>query len=230
MTIHVLGSRVSYDVGTPLERAAVDRSSESVVHNERYTVLMSDTCKLLNIQHVDAWIRNRFTEKRLGIRLECLLDFFFRCVDVHECTFDAEFLHGYGKKIECTAIDSRSTYEVVACLADVEDRIEVGSLSRRSKHSAYTTFQRSNLGCYGIVGRVLQASIEITGVFEVEQTSHLFAGIIFESGTLINREHTRLALGRLPSTLNTKGGRTEIFLFHISDSLFCQFFIKTLQK
>ena len=33
MSVHVFRSRVYYDVGTPLKRAAVDRGREGVVHN-----------------------------------------------------------------------------------------------------------------------------------------------------------------------------------------------------
>ena len=44
-------------------------------------------------------------EECLGVWLESFLKFFFRCVDVHEGTFDAELLHGYGKEVESTAID-----------------------------------------------------------------------------------------------------------------------------
>jgi len=129
MTVHVLGSRMSHDVGTPFKWAAIDRCSKSIVYNQRYSVLVSYTGKLLDIQHVDARVGDGFAEKSLGIRLESLLKFFFRCVDVHEGTFDAELLHGYGKEVECTAVDGRCTNKVVSCLADVENRIEVGCLA-----------------------------------------------------------------------------------------------------
>ena len=130
MTVHVLGSRVSHDIGTPFERTAVDWCSKGIVYNQRYTVLVSDAGKLLDIEYINARVRDGFTEEGLGVRLECLLKFFFRSIDVNECTFDAQLLHGYGEEIECTAIDSRCTYEMVACLTDVEDGIEVGCLAR----------------------------------------------------------------------------------------------------
>ena len=76
---------------------------------------------------------------------------------------------------------------MVACLTDIEYGIEIGCLSRRRQHGAYASFQFGYLGCYGIVCGVLQSGIEISRVFQVEQTSHLFAVIVFKSSTLINR-------------------------------------------
>ena len=75
---------------------------------------------------------------------------------------------------------------MVACLADVEDSIEIRCLSARCQHGGYTAFEGGYLGCNGIVRRILQTGVEVTAVFEVEQTRHLLAGIVFESCTLIN--------------------------------------------
>ena len=49
MAVHILGGRVSHDVGTPLEGAAVDGRGEGVVHDEGHTVAVGDAGKLLYI-------------------------------------------------------------------------------------------------------------------------------------------------------------------------------------
>ena len=92
---------------------------------------------------------------------------------------------------------------MVAGFADIEHGVEVGSLSAGGEHGSDTAFKSSYLGSNGIVRRVLQAGVEITAVFEVEQTCHLFAGFIFKSGALVDREYTRLSLFRCPAGLHT---------------------------
>ena len=104
---------------------------------------------------------------------------------------------------------------MVSCLADIENGIEVGCLTAGSQHSGYTTFEGGNLGGYCIVRRVLQAGIEIAAVFKVEQACHLFAGIIFESCTLIDGEYTGLALFRSPSGLYAQRLRLELLCHNV---------------
>lgn len=104
---------------------------------------------------------------------------------------------------------------MVSCLADIENGIEVGCLSAGCQHSGHTTFEGGNLGGYCIVRRVLQAGIEIAAVFKVEQACHLFAGIIFESCTLIDGEYTGLALFRSPSGLYAQRLRLELLCHNV---------------
>ena len=51
MSIHVLGGTMGNDICTPLKRTAVDRGCEGIVHDQRYTMLMSYLCKFFNIQN-----------------------------------------------------------------------------------------------------------------------------------------------------------------------------------
>ncbi len=83
----------------------------------------------------------------------------------------------------------------------VENGIEVGSLAGRGQHSTHTTFQCCDFCGDGIIGGVLQACIEISRIFQIEQTRHLFAGVILECGTLINRQNARFAFFRSPACL-----------------------------
>ena len=107
---------------------------------------------------------------------------------------------------------------MVAGLADVEDGIIVGSLSAGRQHSGYTTFEGGNLGCYGIVGGVLQAGIEISAVFQVEEAGHLFTCLIFEGCTLVDGEYAGFSFLGRPAGLYTQGfgfeslGHNQIFV------------------
>jgi len=62
MTVHVFGCRMCDDIRSPFKRAAVDGSGEGVVHNQRHTVLVCDTCELFDVQHIDARIGDGFAE------------------------------------------------------------------------------------------------------------------------------------------------------------------------
>ena len=117
------------DVGTPFEWAAVDRRSEGVVNDERHPILVSNACKLLDVEYSAARVADGFAENNLGVRAESLLDFFFAIVRIHESTLDAEFLQGYAEEIEGTTINLIRCNDMVARFADVEHSIEVGSLT-----------------------------------------------------------------------------------------------------
>ena len=128
---------------------------------------------------------------------------------------------------------------MVARLADVEQRIEVGSLSARCQHGSHAAFECRNLLGYGVVGRVLQPCIEVSFLLQVEEVCHLFGVVILESRALDDRQHARVAVLRCPSCLYAKGVSLE-FLFHIVlcfDVLFAEAFssshdasLKTMQR
>lgn len=61
---------------------------------------------------------------------------------------------------------------MVTCLANIEDSVEVGSLTAGSQHGGHTTFEGGNLSGHSVIRRVLQAGIEITAVFQIEKTCH----------------------------------------------------------
>ena len=74
----------------------------------------------------------------------------------------------------------------------------------------YTAFEGGYFGGNGIVRRILQTGVKVTAVFEVEQTRHLLAGIVFESCTLINGEYAGFSLFRSPPCLYAQCLRLEL--------------------
>ena len=76
---------------------------------------------------------------------------------------------------------------MVASLTDIEDGIEISSLTATGEHSPHATLEGSNLTSHRIIGRILQTSIEIALFLQVEKVGHLFRVVILERGTLIDR-------------------------------------------
>ena len=113
----------------PFEWAAVDRRSEGVVNDERHPILVSDACKLLDVENSAARVADGFAENNLGVRAESLLDFFFAVVRIHESTLDAKLLQGYAEEIEGATINLIRSNDMVARFADIEYCVEVGSLT-----------------------------------------------------------------------------------------------------
>jgi hypothetical protein len=184
---------------------------------------MCHLCKALDVEDVTARIGDGLAEEALRVGTEGSLDTPVVPVWVDEGTFDAQLLQCHAKEVECAAIDGVGGDEVVASLTDIEDSIEVGSLSAAGKHSAHTTLEGRNLLCYGIVGGVGQAGIKIAAVFEVEEACHLVARLIAERCTLVNRKLLRFALLGLPPAVYANG--LEI-LFHIRIYNYLQFFVQ----
>ena len=62
VSVHVFGSGVNNDICSPFERAAVNRSRESIVNNQRDTVAVRDTNSLLR------WCVNRRLSAKRPVR------------------------------------------------------------------------------------------------------------------------------------------------------------------
>jgi len=88
MAVHIFGCRMRHDIGSPFERAAVDRRRECIVDDQRNTVAVGDTGKLLDVQHAHARIRQGFAEQCFCVWTESGRDFFFRSIRVDECHLD----------------------------------------------------------------------------------------------------------------------------------------------
>ena len=155
---------------------------------------MSDACKLLDIEHGTAWITDGFTKNYLGIWTESLLDFLLAIVRVYKGALDAEFLQGNTKEIEGAAVDFVRGNDVVACLADVEHSVEVGSLTAGSQHCAHATLKLSNLLGHSIISWVLESGIEISLFLQIEEHRHLLRIVIFKCRTLIDWHLNRLSI------------------------------------
>ena len=206
MAVHVLGGGVGHDVGSPLEGPAVDGGGEGVVDDEGYAVGVSHAGEAFNVEHVATGVGDGFAEEAFRVGTECFFYLFIGSVGVDKGAFDAHLLHGHAEEVERAAVDGAGGDEMVAGFADVEHGIEAGGLSAGGEHGGDSAFELGYLGGYGVVGGVLQTSVEITAVLEVEQTRHLFAVVIFEGGALVDGEHAGLALLGLPSGLHTEGG------------------------
>ena len=105
---------------------------------------------------------------------------------------------------------------MVARLTNIEYCIEISSLTATCQHATHTAFKGIYLLCHSIHSGIGKTGIEIAAFLKVEELCHLFARIVLESGTLIDRQLLGLALSGLPSAVNADG--VEI-LFHI----FCMF-------
>src|SRR5574344_668889 len=176
---------------------------------------MGQLGKLLDIEHTQRWVGYGFGKNSLGVGAESLCYLFGGCILVNESDLDAQFLHGDAKQIVGTAINGGRTHKMVASLADVEYGIEIGCLSAGGEHSGNTSLKGRYLVGNTVVGRILQPGVEITRVFQIEQTGHLLTVVIFECGRLIDREHAWLSIFRLPALLHAEGLNASFFLIHL---------------
>ena len=201
-----------HDVGTPLKWATVDGGGEGVVDDEWHAMLVGDVSKPLDIEHMTARIRDGFAEECFCIRTESLVDFLFRCIRVDEGALNTQFLQRHTKEVIGSAIDFVGGNEVVASATDIEDGVEVGSLSAGGKHCSNTAFQCCNLLGNSIIGGVLQTGVEVALFLQVEEVGHLLRVVVFECGTLINGQHACLTVLGFPTCLYTEGRFLQILL------------------
>ena len=206
MSVHVLGGGVGDDVGSPLEWAAVDGCGECIVDNQGYTVPVSHVGKALDVEYLASGVG------------DCCLYLLVIPLGVDEGALDAEFLERNTEQVERASVYVVGRDDVAACLTDIEDGIEIGSLSAGCQHAAYTAFKGGYLLCNGIVGGVCKTCIEISVVLQVKQACHLVACLITERGALVDGELLGLAFLGFPSAVDADGLKV---LFHIIISNYC---------
>jgi hypothetical protein len=165
---------------------------------------MCNLGKLFYVKDHHSRIGNGFSEHQFGIRAESLVYLFFAGILVNERAFDAHLLHRNSQQIVCPAINTGRTYNMISCLANIEESEKTGCLPGRCQDGTDTSFQCGNLRSDGIIGRVLQTSIKIAVLLQIEKASHLLTRIIFKCSTLVNRQNTRLAIFGIPSCLNAQ--------------------------
>ena len=164
---------------------------------------MSRFGKLLQIQHYQRRIGQGLAEYRPGVLLKCRFQLFLCTVRIYESSLHTHFLDGVGIQIVGTAIESRGTHNMISGLGDVHDGVEVGRLPGRCQHGRHAALQITDLGRNRIIGGVLETGVEIPGLIQVKQTSHLLAGAVFKCSTLVNGKDSCLSVSRHITGLDT---------------------------
>ena len=112
------------DVGSEVERTAVDRRSEGVVYDQRYALTVSNVGHLADVEDVEGGVGDGFAEKEFGVGTESLENVLGRGVLIDEGDFNTHFLERDGEKVVGAPIDGGCTDDMVAGFADVEDGVE----------------------------------------------------------------------------------------------------------
>ena len=161
--VHVLRRRVGDDVAAEAERTAEDRSREGVVDDERHAVLVGDLRELGDVENAAGGVRHRLAEDALGVGAEGLLDLLLARVGVDEGELDAELLQRDREEVEGAAVDLRRGDDVVAGVAEVEDRESRRGLAGRGENRGDAALERGDLLSHHVVGRVRKAGVEVAG-------------------------------------------------------------------
>jgi hypothetical protein len=165
--------------------------------------------ELLDVQDRERGVGDGFAEDRAGVGAEGGLDLVFGGVGVDEGDVDAEFLQGHVEEVRGAAVDGAGGDEVVAAVAEVQDRDERGGLAGGGHQGADAALEGGQLLFRGFGRGVAEARVEVAGRFEVEEVSDVFAAVVLERGALEDGQHARLAVFRLPAFLDAKGVGVE---------------------
>ena len=73
VSIHIFCRRVRHNICPPLDRPAIHRRWECIIHDQRHTMRVRSLRKLFNIQYRQCRISNRLTKNRTRIILKCCI-------------------------------------------------------------------------------------------------------------------------------------------------------------
>ena len=157
-------------------------------------MLVGDIGDTFYIKNTHIGVGECLAKHEFGVRTERCCPLLVAGILVNKGDFHAHLREGYTKEVVCTAVYTGGGDHVVARLADIEACKEVCCLTRGCQHSRHATFHSSNLRCGGVVRRILQTGVEITALFKVKETAHLFAGLVLECSALNDRHLARFSL------------------------------------
>ena len=90
---------------------------------------MGRLCELLDVQHRQRRIGDRFPEYGFRVLLKCRVQLLLGTVRIHEGYIYAHFLHGYRNQVIGSAVNAGRSHNVAACLADIKQGKEIRGLS-----------------------------------------------------------------------------------------------------
>ena len=182
VTVHVLGRGVRDDVGAPLKRTTHHGRREGVVDHQRHAMVVRGLGKTLNVEHGEGGIGDGLAKDELGVRLEGGLQLLIGAVGGDERASHAHAAHGVSEQVIRTAVDSRACDHVIASTGNVKDRKEVRRHARAREHRSGTALHLANLGGNQVARGVLQTTIEVARLLQVEQLAHVLGRIVLPRG------------------------------------------------
>ena len=101
-------------------------------------------------------------------------------------SIDAHLLNRMGIEFICTAIKGRRAHDMIASLHDIHNGHRDAACQMKSAWQRLR-FRSQIFAATASFGRILEPRIEISALLQVEQSSHLVAGIVFDCRALVNR-------------------------------------------
>ena len=203
VAVHIFRRGVGDNIRPELDRSAVDRCRERIVHDKGNTMGMRRFRELLKIQDRKRRICDRFAEDRLRIRTESGIKLLFRAVRRDKSKVNSHLAHGHVKKIKCSAVNGRARNHMISRIRNIENGIKVRSLAGRCEHTCRSAFHLRDLCSNIIIGGILKPRIKIAARLQIKKLCHVAARVILEGRALYDRDLTRLSVSRSISSLYT---------------------------
>ena len=199
VTADELGCRVYHNICTVFQRTEQERCCESVVHDQRQTVLVSDLCNCFHVYHVRIRVAQRFHIHCLGVRANGCFDI-CRIVCIYESGFDTDLCVSVCEQVIGAAVNRLRRNDMVAAACDIANGIVNCCGTGCGCQCSCTVFQCGDTLFKNVVGRVHQTGVDVARFCQTETASCL-CGIL---------EHIRS--GRIDRHCSCISGRVRLFL------------------
>ena len=201
------------DIGAKLDRPEQDRRRDSVVHDQRDTMIMGDRRERLEVAQIARRIPDAFAEHRASIVVDELCDGGWPVVR-REFDGDAESRQEMCEEGVSGTVQLRYGNDVATRLQQIHDGIMQGRLPTADHQGLEAAFERRDPLFEDLVRRVADSAVPVTLDFEVEQSRSVIGAVERIGNGLIDRNSNRPGGGIwLVSAMNSNGLSLHRFSF-----------------
>ena len=209
VAVHIFRCGMDNDIRPVFKRTAQHGRGKGIIHYQRHTVLVGQTGKAFNVQHIHGGIGQGLAKKGAGIGAHQCFNVGIGSGLIHKAHFNAQLFQGDGKKVEGAAVNVGRTDDMVTTFGDVEQGEHTGGLAGGGTQGPYPALKSRNFLLHRVHRGVGKAGIKKARAFKVKEFGDLGCGGVLEGGTLADGHNAGLAVFRAVASMETKG-----FEFH----------------
>src|SRR2546421_4766998 len=146
---------------------------QGIIYHERYSILMRDIRHSTYIESIQARVTHGFGIDDFGAIIDSCTEV-FRIAAINKANGDTKFRQRIVEEIICAAIETGRRYDLVARSGNIQDPQCFRRLPRCRSQGANASFKSGYTALKSVLGRVHNACIDVTKLFQGKEICCMF--------------------------------------------------------